>query len=107
MTDTKVTKSSFWGKVKSCFKKAGKPLIKNVLILWYAFPDASAADKAVILGALAYFISPLDAIPDVLPGGFADDAGVVALAVIKVRLNASPEAIAKAEAVADDWFGKD
>jgi uncharacterized membrane protein YkvA (DUF1232 family) len=36
--------------------------------------------KAIVLGALGYVISPIDAVPDVLPGiGLADDAGLVAV----------------------------
>lgn len=101
---SQVTQDSLWKKIKQCAKKAGKELIRNVLILWYAFPAASAGDKAIIVGALAYFISPLDVIPDYLPGGFVDDAGVVAAAVAKIRVCASPEVIAKADQKIVDWF---
>jgi uncharacterized membrane protein YkvA (DUF1232 family) len=35
--------------------------------------------RAVLLGALAYFVLPLDAVPDVLPVlGLTDDAAVLA-----------------------------
>ena len=51
----------------------------------YAFmrdPRAPVQGKAVAIGALLYFILPLDLIPDVLPViGFADDAAVIAAAV--------------------------
>ena len=70
----------------------------------YAFPDASPGDKAIIAGAIAYFILPVDAIPDFLPGGFADDAGVIAGAVDKIRISASNEVIKKAENKAKEWF---
>lgn len=99
-----VTEDNLWKKIKHSAKKAGKELIRNVLILWYAFPAASPSDKAIIVGALAYFISPLDVIPDYLPGGFVDDAGVVAAAVAKIRLCAAPEVISKAEQKIKDWF---
>lgn len=34
--------------------------------------------KAIIIGALGYFISPIDLIPDMMPGtGFLDDASVL------------------------------
>ena len=39
----------------------------------------------VILGGLIYVVSPLDLIPDVLPGGFVDDAVVVGWVVKTVR----------------------
>lgn len=34
---------------------------------------------AAIVGTLLYVLSPVDLIPDLLPGGFLDDAGVLAL----------------------------
>lgn len=34
---------------------------------------------AAIIGTLLYVLSPVDLIPDLLPGGFLDDAGVLAL----------------------------
>ena len=40
-------------------------------------------DKAIIIGALGYLISPLDAVPDAIPiAGLSDDLGVL-LYVIK------------------------
>lgn len=51
----------------------------------YAFmrdPRAPAQGKVVAIGALLYFILPVDLIPDLLPiVGFADDAAVIATAV--------------------------
>jgi hypothetical protein len=44
--------------------------------------------KAVLLGALAYFIMPLDTIPDFLAVvGFSDDIAVLTLAIATVRSN--------------------
>jgi uncharacterized membrane protein YkvA (DUF1232 family) len=45
-------------------------------------PEAPVAGKAVAAAALAYFVLPVDAIPDVAPVvGYLDDAGVIAAAV--------------------------
>jgi uncharacterized membrane protein YkvA (DUF1232 family) len=50
-------------------------------------PRASLAAKALILGALAYFLNPLDLVADALLGiGFLDDAGVVAIVLKKLSL---------------------
>lgn len=44
--------------------------------------DISKKDMVILVGAIIYVVSPLDAIPDVIPIlGWTDDAGVVALAV--------------------------
>ena len=102
-----VTQKGLFDKIKNSAKKAGKELIRNVLILWYAFPDGNIADKAIITGALAYFISPIDAIPDVTPiVGYSDDIGVVAAAVaaLKIRLEANPDIVRKAEKKLKEWF---
>ena len=45
-------------------------------------PQAAWAAKAVAIGALVYVVSPVDAIPDIIPVfGLTDDAAVVAAAV--------------------------
>ena len=48
--------------------------------------------KGILLAALAYFIMPLDALPDILPFlGFTDDAAVIAIALSKIRQHMKPE----------------
>lgn len=96
--------SGMWAHIKKYAKKAGEELIKNLLILYYAWPEASVADKSIILGAIAYFVSPLDVIPDAIPGGFTDDFGIVAAAVARIRLICSQDVIAKAEEKCKEWF---
>ena len=47
--------------------------------------------KATLVGALAYFVLPIDAIPDVLPVlGFTDDAAVLAAAIKLVASHIRP-----------------
>ena len=43
--------------------------------------------KNLLLAAagIAYLVSPIDVIPDFLPGGFADDAAVITFVVRKLR----------------------
>jgi uncharacterized membrane protein YkvA (DUF1232 family) len=44
-----------------------------------------------LLGALAYFVLPIDAIPDILPVvGFADDAAVLTAAIKLVAGHITP-----------------
>jgi uncharacterized membrane protein YkvA (DUF1232 family) len=48
--------------------------------------------KAALAGALAYFVLPCDAIPDVLPLlGFTDDAAILATAIKLVAGHIRPE----------------
>ena len=47
--------------------------------------------RATLLGALAYFVLPLDAIPDILPViGFSDDAAVMFLAFQALTSHITP-----------------
>lgn len=47
--------------------------------------------RAVLLGAVAYFVLPADAVPDILAGlGFTDDASVLAAAVAAVGRHLTP-----------------
>ena len=74
----------FWDKIKKFGKKLGCGTLKQVLILFYVFldPDTPIQHKAVIIGALGYFILPTDLIPDLMPVlGFSDDATAIATAI--------------------------
>ena len=54
--------------------------------------SASFQVRAALLGALAYFVLPFDAVPDVLPMlGFADDAAILATALRMVANHLRPE----------------
>ena len=47
---------------------------------WFLSGKLSKGDKALIVGALLYFINPFDVIPDITPYlGFLDDMGVIGL----------------------------
>ena len=83
-------------------------VIYTALKLYYTMqsPDTPAWAKAVIIGALGYFISPVDVIPDVTPiVGFADDLGVLAAATASVVTNITPAIKAEAKKKANEWFG--
>ncbi|WP_297507305.1 YkvA family protein [uncultured Caulobacter sp.] len=60
------------------------PFAADALSVWWAArdPETPTAAKGMILAALAYFVLPTDAIPDILPViGFTDDAAVIAAVV--------------------------
>lgn len=73
---------SYWQKTKQFAINIGKEAIEKSLIMYYCMKDADtpAKHKSIILSALGYFIMPIDLIPDLLPGGWADDLGALALA---------------------------
>jgi uncharacterized membrane protein YkvA (DUF1232 family) len=49
------------------------------------YRQVSAKNLALAALGLLYLVSPLDVIPDILPGGFADDAAVIGFVVKKLR----------------------
>ena len=60
--------------------------------------------RTTIVGALGYFIFPIDAIPDFIPAvGFFDDFGVLAGAVATVAAQIDDEVTAKATAQLKAW----
>jgi uncharacterized membrane protein YkvA (DUF1232 family) len=99
----------FWEKVGSYALTVGKEGIRNALILYFTLQDPEGKvptwAKTVIIGALAYFIWPLDAIPDITPVvGYVDDIGVLAAAVAAVAVNIPPEARRAADEKLKGWF---
>jgi len=62
-----------------------RDLIYYAKLLWYVMqdPGVPVALKTAAVGALGYLISPVDLMPDMLPGGFVDDLAVV-MSVLKM-----------------------
>ena len=78
----------FWPKLKRSLARI--PFAEDVLAAFYcAFdPLTPLKVKGILLAALAYFIMPLDVIPDVLLGlGFTDDMAVLYTAISLIRSN--------------------
>ena len=93
---------SFWDKVASAAGKAGREVLEIALTLYYALidDDTPVWAKATIIGALVYFISPIDAVPDFIPvAGYADDLAIMATAVATVAAHIKSEHREKAH----DW----
>jgi len=59
------------------------PFISDAIAMYKLLTDPCAewTEKAIVIGALAYFIMPLDAVVDFIPmAGYLDDAAVIAAA---------------------------
>lgn len=97
-----------FGKMKANAQKAGIVVVYAGLILFYTLrdPEIPLWVKLLIVAALGYFISPIDAIPDFAPVvGFADDLGVLLLTIAAVALYINDDAREKARMKLYDWFG--
>ncbi|MCX4029255.1 DUF1232 domain-containing protein [Endozoicomonas sp. SM1973] len=107
--ENKYSEEKFWSKVKKYAKKAGESVLEPALKMYYALMDSDtpAWARAVIIGALGYFISPLDSIPDIIPAlGFTDDVGVLAAALATVAAHIKDEHVEKAKKTLKKWRGK-
>lgn len=103
------SENSFWEKIKKLCLKAGLKVVYAALLLFYAFYDPSVPKKAkaVIAGALGYFILPFDAIFDLTPMvGFTDDYGVLFAALATIAMHINEDIRTKAHKKLEDLFGK-
>ncbi len=86
---------------------AGREVVEKALWLFYAAqrPETPRWAKATVYGALAYFIVPLDAIPDVAPiAGYTDDLSVLVLAVGTIARYIDGAVKEKTSRVLARWF---
>ena len=99
---------NFWDKIKKHAKAAGKEVLEVALKMYYALQDADtpAWAKTVIIGALGYFISPIDLVPDATPVvGYVDDLGVLTAAAATVALHIKDKHTMRAQEKLKKWFG--
>lgn len=102
--------SSFWDKVKKIAKNAGLKVICYALTLYYVLQkdDVPVADKGIIIGALGYFILPIDLIPDFIAGlGYTDDIGAMLIAIKKSMDYVDEEVKNKVYLKLNEWFDTD
>lgn len=105
----KFTNGEFLEKISKIAKRAGAKLVYIALVLYYTLQSDKVAlkDKAIIVGALGYLVSPLDVIPDAIPiVGLGDDLGVLLYVIGKIG-NVSEEIKEKAKAKLTKWFDED
>ena len=102
------SEKSLFEKIKKVAKTAGIKVIYYVLIAYYLLkkPEVPKKEKAIIIGALGYFIMPLDLVPDFTAGvGYVDDLGALALALGKVALYIDDDIKKQARDKLHDIFG--
>lgn len=85
------SEENFWKKIKKVGSKIGVTPIYLAFLLYHSIKSKSIpiVNKAPIVGALGYFISLIDIVPDVTPlVGYCDDISVIvgALAAIATQI---------------------
>jgi len=96
-------------KIGLATKSAGILVIYPALILYYLFRDKNvpARSKTIIIAALAYFIFPIDSIPDMTPIiGYSDDIGILYVTIMQLVRYITPDILEKVSIRIADWFGE-
>ena len=104
------SEGGLWEKIKKYSKKAGSSAVYAVLLLYFVLQkeEVPKKNKAIIIGALGYFILPVDLIPDVALGvGYTDDIGVLLAALWQVAMYIDDDVKNQAKEKLKDWFGDD
>jgi uncharacterized membrane protein YkvA (DUF1232 family) len=92
----------FWPKIRRVARRI--PFLGDALAAYYCTldPKTPLQVKAVLMGALAYFVLPIDVIPDFIVGfGYTDDATVLYAALRSVASSIRPEHRARAKQMLD------
>ena len=108
--EDKYSESGLWDKIRKNIAKIGVKVIYQALLLYYVAqsPNCPSKIKAGIIGALGYLISPIDLIPDIMPGiGYADDAAAIATAVALAQIYITDDIKAQAKSKIADLLGED
>lgn len=76
--DVEYVENNLWVKLEKFGRKIS--FAKDIMALYRYFRDEQVAwyRKTIVVGALVYFVSPIDTIPDLTPlFGYLDDLGVI------------------------------
>ena len=93
---------------KKNFSKAGVSVVYGALLLFYSLKDPSVPmkAKATIVGALGYFIAPIDLIADPIPvAGYGDDLAAIIAALGVISIYLTDETKQKAKNKTKELFG--
>lgn len=100
--DERIVKGGFWPKIRGA--AAGLPFAEDAVAAHYCAFDRETPNsvRLTLIGALAYFVMPVDLVPDVMPIlGFTDDAGVLSAAIMAVGSHMDERHRAAARAMLD------
>jgi uncharacterized membrane protein YkvA (DUF1232 family) len=97
--DEVLVRNGFWRKARQTLGKV--PFTEDAVAAFHCATDSATPTRvrAILFGALAYFVMPFDAIPDFFLGlGFTDDAAVLIAAFAAAAAHITEAHRAKARA---------
>lgn len=87
--------------------RAGVQITYSALLLFLAYKRKETPKwaKRIVLGALAYLLAPVDAIPDLSPFlGFTDDLGVLLFGLVSIAGYVNQDVRERAREILGQWI---
>ena len=101
-------KESFFVKLKKRARKIGMKAAYSLLLMYNAYTrkDTPQWAKNIILGAIGYFIAPIDALPDLTPFlGYTDDLGILSFGLVTIAGYINDDVKINARKQLHNYFG--
>ncbi|UYN94346.1 MAG: DUF1232 domain-containing protein [Enhydrobacter sp.] len=98
-SDEQVAREGFWTKARRTVGRV--PFTEQAVAAFHCAADSATPlqIRATLWGALAYFVLPIDAIPDMLAGlGYTDDAAIMLAAFTAARTHITAAHLDRARA---------
>lgn len=105
----KFTLDSIILNIQKYIKEFGQKASYSILLLFFAFKrkDTPHWAKNIIIGAIAYFLSPIDSIPDLTPFlGLTDDMGVLSFGLVMIACYINDDVRSQAKEKMINIFGE-
>ena len=96
-----------WQKLNKVARRIGMKVVYSVVLLYYLFKssDVPLRSKSLIVGALTYFIMPLDGLPDFIPLlGYTDDFSLLIATLSPLRKYVNPKILELTRIKIERWF---
>jgi len=107
MKNTKFDLDKIFRHVALYFKSLSTKGLYIILLLVNAYKasETPAWAKRIIIGSLAYFVSPIDSIPDLTPFiGMTDDMGVLSFGLVTIACYIDNDVKSKARIQLEKFF---
>ena len=95
--------------IKKFLSNMGQKVVYSVLLMYYAYQrsETPAWAKNIIIGTVAYVLSPFDAVPDLTPLiGFTDDIGVLGFGLVTIACYINKEVRSQSLDKMGRWFSE-
>ncbi|MFK7936139.1 MAG: YkvA family protein [Saprospiraceae bacterium] len=103
------SEAQLWKKLQNYTKQAGMKVVYSALLLFYAYKRTETPSwaKRIVIGALGYFISPFDMLPDLTPLiGYTDDIGILSFGIVAIAAYINDDVRTNARERLEKWFGE-